>query len=76
MCIYQRRKLGVDTRTLIRDEACSALTEDNTIRYILMLQKACEIGGFDQVIFVSHKLVTHGMADAEIKIEAGKVTVR
>lgn len=73
LCIYQRKQTGADLRTVIRDEACSALTEENTTRYVAMLEKACEIGGFDQVFFVSHKKVAQGLADAVIHVSAGKV---
>ncbi len=73
LCIYQRKQTGADLRTVIRDEACSALTEENTARYVAMLEKACEIGGFDQVFFVSHKKVAQGLADAVIHVSGGKV---
>ena len=75
LCIYQRRRAGVDTRTIIRDESCSALTEENTERYVRMLDKACEIGGFDQVLYVSHKSCAQQMADAVIHIGQGKAQV-
>lgn len=75
LCIYQRRRAGVDTRTIIRDESCSALTEENTQRYVKMLDRACEIGGFDQVLFVSHKSCAQAMADAVIAIENGNARV-
>lgn len=73
LCIYQRKQTGADLRTVIRDEACSALTEENTARYVAMLEKACEIGGFDQVFFVSHKTVAQGLADAVIHVSGGRV---
>lgn len=73
LCIYQRKQTGADLRTVIRDEACSALTEENTTRYVAMLEKACEIGGFDQVFFVSHKKVAQGLADAVLHVSGGKV---
>lgn len=75
LCIYQRRRAGIDTRTIIRDESCSALTEENTERYVRMLDKACQIGGFDQVLYVSHKSCAQQMADAVIAIEDGKAKV-
>jgi exonuclease SbcC len=75
LCIYQRRRAGIDIRTIIRDEACSALSEANTEKYIQMLDKAASIGNFDQVLFVSHKSVAQGMADAVIQIADGKAKV-
>ncbi len=74
LCIYQRQQTGADTRTIIRDEACSALTEENTERYVAMLATACELGGFDQVFYVSHKKVAHTMADAFIEVGGGTIT--
>lgn len=73
LCIYQRKQTGGDIRTIIRDESCSALTEANSIKYVAMLEKACEIGEFDQVFFVSHKKVAQGLADAVIHVSSGKV---
>lgn len=75
LCIYQRRKAGIDTRTIIRDESCSALSEDNTVRYVRMLDKAAEIGEFDQILYVSHKSCAQAMADSVIAIAGGKATV-
>lgn len=76
LCIYQRIKAGIDTRTIIRDESCSALTEANTELYVKMLRTACKIGGFDQVIYVSHKSCAQSMADAVIHVGRGKVEVQ
>ncbi len=74
LCIYSRAQSGVDVKTVIRDEACSALTEDNTVKYINMLAKACELGGLHQVFFVSHKQNTATMADCVVKIANGGVS--
>lgn len=73
LCVYQKLKSGIELKTLIRDEACSALTEDNTERYVRMLDKSLSIGGFDQVLFVSHKGCAQAMADASLHISNGKV---
>lgn len=75
LCIYMRNRVGLDARTIIRDESCSALSEENTERYIRMLKKASEIGRFDQVVFVSHKSVAQNMADALIHVASGQVKV-
>jgi DNA repair exonuclease SbcCD ATPase subunit len=73
LCIYQRKQTGADLRTVIRDEACSALTEANSMKYVVMLQKACEIGEFDQVLFVSHKTCAQGLAGATIHVMNGGI---
>ena len=75
LCIYQRRRAGVVTETIIRDESCSALTTENRKRYVNMLDLACQIGGFNQVIYVSHDVNAQQMADAIIEIENGQVKV-
>lgn len=75
LCIFQRQRTGIDTRTIIRDEACSALTEENTEKYVKMLDRACEIGGFDQVLYVSHKSGAQQLADAVIEVSKGKLKV-
>lgn len=71
LCIYQRKQTNIDIKTIIRDEACSALTEANAERYIKMLDKACEIGELDQVVFVSHHTIAHGLADKTINLPIG-----
>jgi len=76
LCIYQRRRSGFDLRTLIRDEASAPLSELNTELYLSMLRKACEIGGFAQVLYVSHKSSAQALADALIHVEAGQITVK
>jgi len=76
LSIFQRRHSGVDTRTLVRDECSAPLSESNTELYIRMLRKAVEIGGFEQVFYVSHKGAAQQMADAVLHIENGQVKVK
>lgn len=71
-CIMQKLNHAHDIRTIIRDECCSALTEENSVRYVKMLRKACDLGGFDQVLFVSHKSCAQDMADHLIDIDQVK----
>lgn len=75
LCIYQKRRTGISSQTLIRDEACSALSEENSVKYIQMLDRALTLGGFNQVLFVSHKSCSQALADAVIEVKNGKVTI-
>jgi exonuclease SbcC len=53
--VYQQQKSGTEIKTLIRDEADGGLTQDNAVLYQKMLDRAMNLGGFEQVIYVSHK---------------------
>ena len=77
LTIYQRRRAGVDLRTLLRDEPCSALTEENSVRYIQMLDKALSLAGADHLFYIDHKSAAQELADGVIEvIKGGKVKVR
>lgn len=76
LAIFVGRSSGRRFLTLFRDETSSALDEQNAPRYISMLRKAKEIGGFWQVVFVAHQSSTWSMADAVLWLEDGRVEVR
>jgi DNA repair protein SbcC/Rad50 len=75
LSIYSSQLNNLNCRTLFRDEASAPLSEANTVRYMGMLDKACVIGGFEQVFFVSHKGVAQDLADSRIEISSQAVTV-
>lgn len=75
IAIYANTRSDRPTRTVFRDETTGALSLANTHRYIAMLRKVQEIGGFHQVLFISHAPEAQALADAQLHIAGGQVTV-
>lgn len=73
VAVYKIQKTGKAIETLIRDEADGGLTPENAKLYQKMLDKAMALGGFKQVIFVSHKPEIQNLADAVFKVGEGKI---
>lgn len=73
-CLFTSRRWEEPTLTLWRDETVGALDHDNALRYVQMLKKARELGGFHQIIYVTHDDRAVLTADAVIRIsESGEV---
>lgn len=68
IAVFNARKSNVPLRDLFRDECSGALTKDNSIRYIAMLRRALDLGGFDKCYFIAHQEWLHELADGEIKV--------
>jgi len=73
--ILNARKSGIRYETLWRDETAGALDPDNAQAYVLMMRRARELGGFSQVIFVSHQPEVWEAADVRLVVAGGRVTV-
>ncbi|MDZ4726167.1 MAG: SMC family ATPase [Leptospira sp.] len=73
VAVFKKQKTGADIRTLIRDEADGGLTSKNAHLYQKMLDKAMIMGGFAQVIFVSHKPEIQELATTVFRVGDGKV---
>ena len=71
--IYQAMTQSVPTLAIYRDEPGSNLSENNNIRYVKMLRKAQEIGGFKQIFFATHSKEAAALADEVIHIEDGAI---
>src|SRR5690348_17438264 len=54
-------------RTCWRDETTGALDPENATRYLAMLRKVQELGGFAHVLFISHNPDAAAQADAQIQ---------
>jgi DNA repair protein SbcC/Rad50 len=63
-------------RTCWRDETTGALNAENALRYMTMLRKVHEIGGFHQTIFISHNPDAYNLADAQVVFADGGVETR
>jgi exonuclease SbcC len=62
-------------RTCWRDETTGALDPDNALRYVQMLRRLRDAGGFHQVFFVTHNLEAAALADVQLVIGGGRVQV-
>lgn len=62
-------------RTCWRDETTGALDTENAQRYLDMLRRVQQLGGFHHVWFVSHNPDIAAQADAQIVVENGTVRV-
>lgn len=76
LAIFNARKSGVKWETLWRDETAGALDPDNAQRYVLMLRRAMDLGGFRQVIFVAHQPEVWESADVQLLVHGGQVGVQ
>jgi exonuclease SbcC len=62
-------------RTFFRDETTGALDAENAARYVAMLRKVQQIGGFHQGIFITHNESAAALADAQLYFHDGAVDV-
>lgn len=58
-------------RTAWRDETTGALYPEVLPDYVAMLRRVQEVGGFWQILFVTHNADCARLADAQIHVEAG-----
>lgn len=75
LAIWNARRSGVRWRTIIRDETAGALSEFNALAYVTMLRRALDLGGFVQVIFISHQREVTARADSIVLVEDGTARV-
>jgi len=76
IAMYNARKgEGIRYEMLFRDETIGALDQHNGLEYVRMLRRAMEIGGFYQVVFISHTQGVWELADRVVEVKDGKVNV-
>ena len=75
ICIYNARRSGVPMEDLFRDECAGALSAINATRYISMLRRALDLGGFARVYFVAHQEHLWALADAQLIVAEGAIKV-
>lgn len=75
LAVFNARKSGVRWQTLFRDETAGALDPENAGRYVAMLRRALELGGFTQCVFVAHLPEVWEQADARVHFDDGAVRV-
>lgn len=74
LAIFNTQRSGVPMRTLWRDETTGALSPENADRYVAMLRRAMELGGFERCLFIAHAEQVWSQADARIFIANGAVS--
>lgn len=62
-------------RTCWRDETTGALDPANVPRYVAMLRRIQQLGGFAHVLFVTHNEEAAALADVQVRVEDGQPTV-
>lgn len=62
-------------RTAWRDETTGALDGDNAARYVDMLRRVQQLGGFHQVLFVSHNPDAARQADVLVRVGGGRIEI-
>lgn len=76
IAMYNARKgEGIRYEMLFRDETIGALDHQNGLEYVRMLRRAMEIGGFYQVVFISHTPGVWELADRVLEVKDGRVNI-
>jgi DNA repair protein SbcC/Rad50 len=73
LSIYNTQRSGYDTKTLWRDEKVGPLDPENANRYMAMLRRAAEIGGFDRILMIAQAPAVWEQADARVMLRDGEV---
>lgn len=75
IALYVNQRSPMPIRTCWRDETTGALDPENAQRYLAMLRKVQVLGGFEHVLFITHNADAAAQADAQVRIEGGRVSV-
>lgn len=71
LAVEQREASGLDIQTLILDEPSAGLSEENSVKYLDMLDAVLDETGIQQVFFISHMPSMQNLADAAIYVKKG-----
>ncbi len=75
IALYVNERSPMPIRTLWRDETGAALDGENALRYVQMLRKVRELGGFFHVYFITHNAEAAQQADAQIQVGGGTARI-
>lgn len=75
LSVYVNQRSHMPVRTCWRDETTGALDPENAVKYVAMLRKLRELGGYDTILFITHNPDVAAMADAQVLVADGRVTV-
>lgn len=75
LALFVNSRNEMPIRTLWRDETVGALDPENAIRYVSMLRRLQDLGGYAHILFISHNLDAAALADTEIRVHDGQLDV-
>ncbi len=75
LALYCNARNASPIRTCWRDETTGPLDPENAARYLPMLRRLQQLGGYRQILFISHNPDAAAMADAQLRFADGRVTV-
>lgn len=61
--------------TCWRDETTGPLDGENAHRYVEMLRRVLELGGFRHIVMVSHNAAASALADTIVRVDDGQITI-
>jgi DNA repair exonuclease SbcCD ATPase subunit len=67
LSLFSAERMNNNIKTLWRDETTGGLDADNAVRYVRMLHRARDLGGFHQVLYVTHDTAAVESADAVLR---------
>jgi exonuclease SbcC len=73
--LWANQRSTMPMRTCWRDETTGALDPENAHRYLAMLRKVQQMGGFAHVLFISHNPEITSQADAVVRVADGSIAV-
>lgn len=75
LALYVNQRSMMPLRTCWRDETAGALDPENAQRYLQMLRRAHEIGGYSHTFFIAHNPALADQADAQVRVADGQIAV-
>jgi exonuclease SbcC len=75
IAIFVNQRNEHPIRTCWRDETTGALDPVNALRYMDMLRRVLDRGGFHQIFVISHNPDAAAMADAQLHVHDGQIDV-
>jgi DNA repair protein SbcC/Rad50 len=72
LALYVNSRNEAPIRTCWRDETTGALDPENATRYVAMLRRLQQLGGFAHVLFITHNLDAAALADVVIDVTNGQ----
>lgn len=75
IALFVNSRNEMPIRTLWRDETTGALDPENAVRYVAMLRRIQELGGYTHILFITHNEAAAALADARIVVGDGKVEI-
>lgn len=75
LALYCNARNASPIRTCWRDETTGPLDPENAARYLPMLRRLQQVGGYRQVLFITHNPDAAALADAQLRFADGRVTV-